>query len=357
MQRRVALRSGAALFCGVSLTGCLDALATESAWRNLVIDRPEAVYVPPKVDEMTLWGTASTADYALSLSATRPHRFWTVTGTETNQIAMREAHSVHLMVSVRGPEFERYVPAAVRLSLDRGDERLLDRTLWPMLSQRMGPHHGGNVALPESGRYTAAVQVVPESVRRSGSTESDFEPTTHDIGFEYDPAAIDALDRTILPKDRRGRPGAVEPMGHGRADLGHHDHDGRDEIDLLVPIAPPTAAFSDPLGTERVGDCPVVVAVVDGTYLVASVRTPYNGFPVPMASLSARIDRGSTTETMALFEASDPDVGHHYGAPVDPLASGDRVTIAVETPSQMARHEGYETALFERGRFTLRVPR
>lgn len=355
MRRRDALRSGLALACTASLGGCLGALDSDSAWRDLVVDRPDGVYVPPKIDGMVPLGTARGDGYVLALSATRPHRFWTVTGTETNQIALREAHSIHLMATVREATTGRYLPAAVVVSLSRGDEHLLARTLWPMLSQRMGPHHGDNVALPGSGTYTADVRVLPADVRHRGSPTDEVASGVHEIGFEYDPATIDALDRTILPEERRGEPGAVAPMDHGHA---QREANGGDRPP--VPIAPTTEAFPDPIGTGHASDCPIVVARADrpaDSYLIASMRTPHNRFPVALTSLSARIDHGGSTERVVLESGLDPEFGHHYGARVDPLERGDEITVAVETPPQMARQEGYETAFLDRGRFSLRVPR
>jgi hypothetical protein len=43
----------------------------------------------------------------------------------------------------------------------------------------------------------------------------------------------------------------------------------------------------------------------------------------------------------------DPDLGYHYGAPVSEAKSGDRLTVTVDAPPQLARHEGYETAFLK----------
>ncbi|MCL7417620.1 MAG: iron transporter [Halalkalicoccus sp.] len=351
MQRRDALRSGWTLLVGASLSGCLDALDSESAWRDLVVDRPEAAYVPPEIHGMATWASVNADGYDLTLLASRPHGFWTVTGTETNQVAMREAHSVHLMAAVRESASGRYLPAEVRVSIPHEGEST-ERTLWPMLSQRMGPHHGDNVALPGPGTYAASVRVLPSGVdHRDRATR--FDPGVHEVEFEYDPAAIEALDRTVLDEGRRGEPGAVEPMGHGRGE--HAGGGGHGEGHPTIPTAPPVEAFSTPLGTGTAGDCRVAVAL-DGNYLIASLRTPYNGFPLAFASLSARIDRAGSSETRPLFESFDPEIDHHYGTPLD-LDGGERVRIAIETPPQLARHEGYETAFLDRGEFSLRLPR
>lgn len=358
MRRRDALRAGAGLL-GASLAGCLDALESESAWRDLVIDRPDEVYVPPKVDGMVVWGTATTDDYALALSATRPHRFWTVTGSETTQIAMRDAHSAHLMASVWNPETGHHVPAEVAVGIERDGEVLLDRVLWPMLSQRMGVHHGDNVALPEDGAYTAVLRVVPEARRPPDLPDSSgpgLEPATIRIEFEYEAGAIDALDRTILEERRRGRPGAVEPMDHadhGHGGGGHADHDHPP-----VPTAPPVDSLPGAVGIDGTGDCEVVVAVRPadaGEYLAVSPRTPYNGFPLTRASLSATVGRDAGTET-SLPEAITPALGHHYGAVVDPIGA-DELEIGFDSPPQLARHEGYETAFLDLPKFSLPVPR
>lgn len=354
MQRRDALRSATALLAGASLAGCLDALTSDSAWRDLVIDRPDEIYAPPKTDGMVVWGSVSTDAYSVALSATRPHRFWTVTGTETNQIAMRESHSVHLMASVRESDTRRLLPAEVSVSIDRGDERPVDRTLWPMLSQRMGVHYGENVSFPGPGSYRATVRVVPRDVEYRGGFAGGFEPASLAVGFKYDPEEIEALDRTILEESRRGRPGAVEPMAHD-----HSDHGGTREHPP-VPTAPPLNAFPTVLDAREVGDYRLVVATADheaGRYLIVSPRTRYNGHPLPFCSLSAGIDRGPAgIESVALDEATHPEFGHHYGAVVDPFSRSE-LTVAVETPPQLARHEGYETAFFDLPELSPRAPR
>ena len=58
---------------------------------------------------------------------------------------------------------------------------------------------------------------------------------------------------------------------------------------------------------------------------------------------------GATLGSVPLEEGIGPCLGHHYRAPIDPgaLERGDELTIELETPPQMARHEGYETAFLE----------
>ncbi|MEM4780326.1 MAG: iron transporter [Halalkalicoccus sp.] len=372
MRRRDALCSGLALFGGLggaSLSGCLDALGSQSAWRDLVVDRPEEIYVPSKTDGMTVWAGTESDEYALALSATRPHRFWTVTGRETNQIAMRDAHSVHLMVSLWDPDSKRWLPAEVRLSIERDGERVIDRTLWPMCSQRMGVHYGDNIALPEPGRYDATVRVIPQGIEYRGGFAGGFEPAAFDLAFAYDPEEIETLDLTILEDDRRGRPGAVEPMAHDHRGHDHRDDEdgdgGDDQTDHgghdhpPVSTVPPPDAFPRVLGDRIVGDYRTIVALAGdgGRYLLVSPRTRYNGFPLPSCSVSTAVERDDgRSERIALAAATHPTFGHHYGASVD-TPSGAELTIEVESPPQFARHEGYETAFFDLPSFSLRVPR
>lgn len=49
----------------------------------------------------------------------------------------------------------------------------------------------------------------------------------------------------------------------------------------------------------------------------------------------------------ALKRTLDPDLGYHYGAPVDSVRAGDELTLSTATVPQAARHEGYETAFRE----------
>lgn len=345
MHRRDALRAGSGVLTA-SLAGCLDALQTESAWRDLIVNRPEAVYVPPTIDGTVRWGVAKTDDYAITLSATRPHRFWTVTGRTTTQISMRQEHSVHAMVSVRERATGHRIPAAVKLSIHRNEDTVAERTLWPMLSQRMGTHHGDNVVLPSDDTYRAEIRVIPEGIDYLGSFASGFELTTVEIKFDYAATRIEGLDHRVLDQERRGEPGALEPMGGG---------DTRSSVASIESL--PGASDE-----KRLDDLVIGVAAIDDRlpgdelYLAVFPRTPYNRFFLARTALSAVIDRGGHRTTRRLPAAIDPDLGHHYGVPIGSLASDDRVTVSVNSPPQLARHEGYETAFLETGSVTPSVP-
>jgi hypothetical protein len=51
-----------------------------------------------------------------------------------------------------------------------------------------------------------------------------------------------------------------------------------------------------------------------------------------------------------LNDAIGPDLGAHYRAELpEAPSSGDELTVTVDGPCSLSRHEGYETAFLERG--------
>jgi hypothetical protein len=62
-------------------------------------------------------------------------------------------------------------------------------------------------------------------------------------------------------------------------------------------------------------------------------------------SLSAKLTRnGNAVFDDILRSTLDPELGYHYGAAVESVESGDSLTVTVDAPPQVSRHEGYETA-------------
>ncbi|WP_323171224.1 iron transporter [Natrialba sp. PRR66] len=365
MRRRDALAAGGSAL-SVSLTaGCLETLRREDAWRELVVDPPDGVYVPPHVDEMLPYARTTAARRELSLLGSRPHSFWTVAGAERSRADVRSRHALHLMVVVRDAETGVIHPAPVTVRIRSGGtsddgEQIDQRDLWPMLSQRMGPHYGDNVSLDGDGTYTATIRVGPTSADPIGSLAGDFGTTTVDLEFEYEAAAIDALERRLIDADEgRGESDALEPMGdhdgdargrdHGSAELAF-DHEGATRLgsetsDDIVYVA---ALVEDDARTAAETDVPA---------LAVTARTAYNRYALPFASLTATISTdGDRIAGESLDGTIGPRHGHHYRTPVDPdtLERGDTLSIGLETPPQMARHEGYETAFLEPT--TVRLP-
>jgi len=94
------------------------------------------------------------------------------------------------------------------------------------------------------------------------------------------------------------------------------------------------------------------------TYLAISPRTPYNRYILPQMPLSATLTRdGETVFEGALSAAIGPDRGYHYGAAVDSVEPGDELTVTVDSPPQVSRHEGYETAFRSMADISMTVAR
>ncbi|WP_293032543.1 hypothetical protein [Natronococcus sp.] len=374
MRRRELIAAGA-LSSALSLSaGCLETLGREDAWRELVVDPPDGAYVPPKVDGMLSLGSATVDGLEVSLSATRPHSFWTVAGDERARADVRDHHDVHLMATVTDAETGLAVPTSVSTAIRSREERIDERTLWPMLSQRMGFHYGDNVPLGEDGPRAATVRIEPTSVDASGALAARLEsPRTVDLTFEYTAEEIESLERRLIDEDEgRGEAGAVEPMEHDHGDHESEDgHDGPDDhqsenghgahdahgADDHEAGADLEIATDEWLGTARSGDLEFGVGVLeddsDGdreNAVVVSVRTQYNQFPVPFAGLSVVPVRDSSVgEKVRLAERLDAELGNHYGAPIErgQLEATAELAVTVDATPQVSRHEGYETAFFD----------
>ncbi|MFB6077218.1 MAG: hypothetical protein ABEK12_03750, partial [Candidatus Nanohaloarchaea archaeon] len=108
------------------------------------------------------------------------------------------------------------------------------------------------------------------------------------------------------------------------------DHD-----QLPSPSLPDTGNLPGTIrGTGTSGDARFVVTTIrDATrfggaenarYLVVSPRTPYNRYPLAMMSVSGALSRGGHTVFDGPLRATlDPELGYHYGAPVDGIEPGD----------------------------------
>lgn len=371
MHRRELLRAGGALGT-VGLAGCLDALGfeTQSAWRDppMVEDRPDTVYIPGSTEEMGTYGVAEVDGYGVALSYTYPHRFWTITGRETNRVEIGDEDSLHLMASVHDAETGTVVPTDVRMSLEGENGTPYDGQLWPMLAQRMGFHYGDNLGIDEDGTYVATLRISPPDARLVGDLEGRFEESaTVDIEFEYASDDVYDLEFSTIDEERRGRPGELELMDHfdhgdgGHGSDGDHgggggDHDDGQGHRLPAPTVPPAEAFPGRVvGTGESGGAAFVVATLqgdrfgEGVHLAVSPRTPENRTMLPLMSLSATVERdGERTFEGPLESTLDPEVGFHYGTTESgELRPGDELTIGIESVPQAARHDGYETAFME----------
>ena len=325
------------------IAGCLG-FELESGSREpaLVENRPDAVYRPTHTEGMAMAGMASDGGYSCALTYSFPHRFWTVTGSDTTQVEVGADDAVHLMPIVWHSE-TGVVPADVNPSVDvtRDGESVVDGlNPWPMLAQQMGFHFGDNVELPEEGEYSVTVSVGAGGDRRTGSlTETDR--AEFEFTLDYRRSELRDLPYRDIPPAKQGTLGAVKPM----------------EMEMMPIMQAPKAGElpGTVRGTTESGDAEFVVTTLEDAtafggdesqqFLSLSPRTPYNRFPLPQLSLSGTLSRdGSTTFDGYLNGWLHPELGIHYGAVVDGVEAGDELTIGVDTPPQVSRHEGYETA-------------
>jgi hypothetical protein len=338
------------------LAGCLSLFETRSARFPPVADhRPNAVYVPTHVEGMTMEGMATSGRLRAAFMYSYPHRFWNVTSgseeTTVEKTGIEDGDAVHAMVALWDRETGVYLPdTGLSLELSQDGEPLGPEVIYPMLSPQMGFHYGGNFPLEGDGTYVAEVSVGGTATRRTGAFRGQFgDPATMRIEFTYSREERENLSiRTF--DDRAGERGTVAPMGMAA---------------LPDPALPgPDALPGVPVGTARTGDDIAFVGMAldappaglgsegDG-YLAVSARTRYNRMLLPMMALRATVERGGeTVYDGRLTPTLDPDLHYHYGATA-PVRSDDDVTVTVETPPQVARHEGYETAFLERSSVTL----
>ncbi|MFC4541800.1 twin-arginine translocation signal domain-containing protein [Halosolutus amylolyticus] len=366
MNRRGFLR-GTAVAGGVATAGCLERLGFEeqSAWANppIVEDRPDAVYLPAGSEMMDTYGRAADGDVALEVTYTIPHRFW-IPGEGGSLVDVDPDDSLHLMLTVWDRETDTVLPVNVQYEILRDGDPIdgVGNSPWPMLAQRMGFHYGDNVPLPDEGSYTVRARVGPVDAVRTGAFEGRLDTTaTLTVDFEYAESDVHDIEVELIDEERRGTRDALPLMEHGHHESGSEtDHDDHSS-DHDVGPAPTSRGPSiddlpgDVLGTERSGDAKISAVVTDddrysdgSTSLAVCPRTPYNDVILPFTSLSVAIEReGTVVHEGTLSETLDDEFGHHYGTGLDRLESGDEITVSIDTPPQVSRHDGYETAFFD----------
>lgn len=346
MKRRTLLQ-GVGVTGGMGLSGCLGRLGfeTQSAWRDppLVKDRPDAVYYPAIVEGMGMYGVTQADGVAFALMHSYPHRFWIVTGENKNRVVVTSDDSLHLMASVWDRETKTVLPLDVSVDISNDDGEVANKSLWPMLSPNMGYHSGDNVALPGEGTYDVTLSVGSLQMNRTKPFEGRFtEPRTVTTTVTFDTTETYNLEYRRLG-EKAGTQGTVDLMDMKR---------------VPAPTAPPKSALPGRLiGEDSSGDATFVVSVVengtrfgndDRPYLIVSPRTPYNRVSLPRMTLSATLKReGKTIYQGPLPATIDPDLSCHYGTHVEGVNAGDALTIEIETPPQLARHDGYETAFID----------
>jgi hypothetical protein len=338
-RREFVLGAGAA--GATALAGCSGLVETRSLSSPPVLsNRPDAVYFPTHVEGMEMSGTGESGEYKFALMYSYPHRFWTVTGSQVEKTEIADGDDVHLMASVWDPETGTVLPdTGLDVEIERDGELVSQEVIYPMLSQPMGFHYGANFGLDGDGSYDVTVSVGGMNTRRTGAFRGRFgDPANATIGFDYSETARNEISFEETP-DRAGERAAREPR----------------EMGMPNSVLPPAEELPGEVrGTAETGDAVLVVTTLDAppagvdapedaTYLAVSARTPYNRMVLPAMTVEATLTDDGTFNG-ELVRTLDPDLGYHYGAAVDGVASGDELELRIPTPPQVARHEGYETA-------------
>ncbi len=363
MDRRAFLASGVGL-ASVGVAGCIHGgpepaddgdgeFDREESPENLppvYENRPDAVYHPTHTEGMDHVATDAEGDYYVGLMYSWPERFWTISGTVTNEVELTLDDDFHLMASVWEPESEVVLPAQVDTTLYLDGDEVVSTNLWHMLSQNMGFHYGDNLDAAGDGDYRVELDVTPEDVEWRRGFEDGFEPRSVDLEFLYREEERNLIFYEMFDEEVGSR-AALEPMdmhAHGDHSHGHDGHPGLstapdpDDLEGVVGVA-----------EQASGDASLVLAAYPGgefgggedeEYLAVLPRTPYNGFTMPMADVSAEVE-GVEVD---LSQSVDPELDVHYGAFVESFDHED-VDVRVEfgVPPQLSRHEGYETAFLD----------
>jgi hypothetical protein len=327
---------------------------------ELVDDPPARVYLPTHQDGMQMLSMQQAGEYTVMPHWSYSHTFWLVRGDETTE-ETPGARSLHFMFMIRDSETGQQLPVNVvgpmRVQKDGNVVGRPGRP-WPMISQGMGFHFGDNRefatdghsgSLPEEGTYEIELQLRPISVRKTGAFAGRFEePTTASFEFEFRQEQFETINERTqnFEESRWGEAAAAEPMMMGNMEMNG---------DMGMGLPPAEEYPGELLGRAADGSLPsshdadFVVSYVedsrlatDGSgYLAVSPRTPYNRIPLPEMTLSAEgaVD-GEFEETL------DDELGHHYGLSAT-LGAGEQFELVVDSPPQVARHRGYQTAFLD----------
>ncbi|WP_323192258.1 iron transporter [Halostella sp. PRR32] len=363
--RRKLLAAGAAAF-GTVVAGCLSGgedteterttgtgtdgttPATETTEEDLPTvesqDDP-MVYVPAHRNGMRMVGMQDAGPYTVAMSYTLLHDFWVLTGQDRSYVRIEDGQGMHLMASVWDSEHGQVVPLGsppVEVRDTEGGDVITEKSMWPMLSQRMGPHFGDNVSFPDEGEYSVRLTLDPVSARQLGDYRGRFTESVtaeFDLLFRYD--IMNNIREEFL--DESGQAGALEPM----------EMSGMPDGQLPEPMDLPGRHA----GVATSADAKFAVQLLDATpagidssdpYLAVSARTPYNRYPLPFMGLRATVSDGTERKFRGPLKAGiHPGLGYHYGTPVPALSTNDELLLEVGSPPQIARHRGYQTAFMD----------
>ncbi len=379
-----------------------------------VEDPPAAVYRPTHRESMRMLEPITAGEYALAPMLSYPHPFWLITGgdgeDDVERVDPEQGRGVHMMFTLWDDETGIVLPVdtSATITVSQNGERIgSPHSPWPMISQEMGFHFGDNVPLEDDGTYTVEVELPPVPTRVTGDFEGRFtDSETVTFEFEYDQAFREQVVGGVeyFDESEWGERGALEPMDHGHDDHddshhehdddghhdhddshhehdddGHHDHDDHhDHGHVPYSALPPADAYpgtqlepADEVDTDlpRSGDAAIFATVLesgsrladgDEQYLLVSPRTPYNRVPLADMAMYVTVERDGEpigdADGTPLEQTLDSEHDLHYGASLAALEPGDSVTITFESPPQVARHQGYETAFLEMPPLEFTIP-
>lgn len=317
-------------------------VATDGTTAATNPDLPDGIYVQRFRETMAMQGTQTKDGYAVGLMYAVPHVFWNVTGASLQET--ERSGDIHLMAVVWDPDTNTVLPeSGVSIEITNGEELVSQEVIYPMLSQRMGFHWGGNFGLDGDGEYVGRVSIGGSNLRRTGEFEGKFaDATTIEVPFAFDDSEREQLQTAEL--DAYGEPGAVEPMSMGMMPQALAPTEQDLPGTFLASTRRDDATF---LSTHLTGEA--ASRFGSGDYLAVSARTRYNRTVLPSMQVGATVSRGgSTVFDGSLQRTLDPSLDYHYGAVIDDgLQDGDQVSLRVTTPPQVARHEGYERAFLQ----------
>jgi hypothetical protein len=332
--------------CVGGLAGCVTDLPGDDSGSNGDPSVSSGIYYPSHRDKMEMIGKRSgesSSRLTLALTATVPHEFWLVTGSRTNRAEVRDEATMHLMVVVWDSETGLVAPSvSPALTIYRDGTQAASLSPWSMLSQPMGFHYGGNVAVSGAGDYRFEVSLNAATEALGGDLASVFQQEAISISTSFDPSSLS--DMGTITVDSSGDPGALSPMAMDAVQI------PRQPEYSDIPLS-----LSDPKETDDVRTA-VGSASTDqvGTFssredvLMVVPQTRFNRYPLPLMGIKATVRRdGSTVFEGDLSPGVHPDVGHFYAAGVEALETGDEVEVSYSTPPQFARHLGYEVAFFD----------
>jgi hypothetical protein len=359
MRRRDVLRAGGPVVLS-ALGGCLAGDSGSESDSDSDTPRPEfddpspewsrqgEVYYKGHRIGMKMIGAKQLDTISVALSYTYTERFWRITGNRTQRVGDGDGYNgIHLMASLWHTETKTAIPVdtGLRVRVERDGETITERAPWPMISQRMGFHFGDNFEFPEQTTYSLVVDVGTTDIPGNGLLEDAFDGSGT-ARFELD---FSRPTRNEIPisdlLDQRGERGAFSPM----------------EMEMVpLSVAPSKGELPGRvIGDGTSGDALFVVTEADsgdGTYLTVSPRTPYNRYVLPLMTLSVIVERdGTTVFEGPLSSAIDADRHYHYRTFLDRIESGDEITVRVDSPPQVSRHAGYETAFLDMPDVTLTV--